>query len=162
MLPAPESGEVSAALLSELDRRITYTFGVPQAAATALAVLDGAGRPLTPAQIGERLLVASATMTSTLDLLEYRGWIRRTPNPADRRSVLVQITAEGQATADQLLPGIREIERRTMAGLSREERAQLLDLLARILQQSAELATRPPAPLEGRRNRPSRLGTPQS
>ena len=29
------------ALLSELERRVTRTFGVPQAAATALAVLDG-------------------------------------------------------------------------------------------------------------------------
>lgn len=150
------------ALLSELDRRIAHTFRMPQAAATALAVLDGAGQPLTPSEISERLLVASATMTSTLDLLEHRGWIRRTPNPEDRRSVLVQITPEGQAAADQLLPGIRELERRTMSGLSTEEQTQLLDLLARILKQSAELAAQPPEPLKGRRNRPARLGTPQS
>ena len=77
---------------------------MPQAAATALAVLDGASQPLTPSEISERLLVASATMTATLDLLEHRGWIRRTPNPEDRRSVLVRITVEGQAAADQLPP----------------------------------------------------------
>ena len=97
-----------------------------------------------------------------LDLLEHRGWIRRIPNPEDRRSVLVQITAEGQATASQLLPGIRELERRTMSGLTDDEKAQLLDLLDRILKQTAELAAQPPEPLTGRRNRPSRLGTPQS
>ena len=148
------------ALLSELDRRIAHTFGMPHAAATVLAVLDGADRPLTPSQISERLLIASATMTSTLDLLEHRGWIRRTPNPDDRRSVLVQIAAEGQAAADQLLPGIREIERRTMSGLTESEQAQLLDLLARILQRSAEIAAEPPEPLKGCRNRPPRLPTP--
>ena len=38
------------------------------------------------------MLVASATMTATLDLLERRGWIRRIPNPGDRRSVLIEIT----------------------------------------------------------------------
>lgn len=38
-----------------------------QPAATTLAVLDGAGGPLTPSQISERMLVASASTTATLD-----------------------------------------------------------------------------------------------
>ena len=54
-------------------------------------------------------------MTATLYLLERRGWIRRTPNPVDRRSVLVKITPDGRAAADQLLPGIRAIERSVMS-----------------------------------------------
>ena len=98
------------ALLGELDRRIAATFRISQAAATALAVIDGAGTPLTPSQVADRVLIASATMTATLDLLERRGWIRRVPNPADRRSVLIEITPEGRATTDQLLPGIRTVE----------------------------------------------------
>jgi hypothetical protein len=61
------------ALLGELDRRVRLTFGIPQAAATALAVIDGAGTPLTPSQVSDRVLIASATMTATLDLLEHRG-----------------------------------------------------------------------------------------
>ena len=28
-----------------------------------------------------------------LDTLEQRGWVRRTPNPDDRRSLLIEITA---------------------------------------------------------------------
>ena len=40
------------ALLGELDRRVAATFGISQAAATALAVIDGAGTPLTPSQVG--------------------------------------------------------------------------------------------------------------
>ena len=50
-------------------------------------------------------------MTATLDLLERRGWIRRVPNPDDRRSVLIEITPDGRAITDQLLPGIRALER---------------------------------------------------
>ena len=148
------------ALLGELDRHIAATFGITQAAATALAVIDGAGTPLTPSQVSERVLIASATMTATLDLLERRGWIRRVPNPADRRSVLVQITSEGRATADQLLPGIRAIERRILSALTHDERAHLLDLLAKILARAAEVAVRPPEPLHGQRNRPARLTPP--
>lgn len=55
------------ALLGELDRRVRMTFGIPQAAATALAVIDCAGAPLTPSQVSDRVLIASATMTATLD-----------------------------------------------------------------------------------------------
>ena len=145
------------ALLGELDRHIATTFGITQAAATALAVIDGAGTPLTPSQVSDRVLIASATMTATLDLLERRSWIRRIPNPADRRSVLIEITPDGRATTDQLLPGIRTIERSILSALTRDERAHLLDLLAKILTRTAQVAAGPPEPLHGQRNRPARL-----
>ena len=148
------------ALLGELDRCIAATFDMPQAAATALAVIDGAGAPLTPSQVSDRVLVASATMTATLDLLEYRGWIRRVPNPADRRSILIEITPDGRATADQLLPGIRTVERSVLSALTTDERAQLLDLLAKVLARAADVAAGPPEPLSGQRIRPARLDPP--
>ena len=85
-------------------------------------------------------------MTATLDLLERRGWIRRVPNPADRRSVLIEITPEGRATTDQLLPGIRTIERSILSALTRDERAHLLDLLAKILARAADVAADRPNP----------------
>jgi DNA-binding MarR family transcriptional regulator len=128
--------------------------------ATALAVIDGAGAPLSPSQVSDRVLVASATMTATLDLLERRGWIRRVPNPADRRSVLIEITPEGRATADQLLPGIRTLERSIMSALTAGERTHLLDMLAKVLARTAAVASGPPEPLHGQRNRPARLAPP--
>jgi DNA-binding MarR family transcriptional regulator len=148
------------ALLGELDRCIAATFDMPQAAATALAVIDGAAAPLTPSQVSDRVLVASATMTATLDLLEYRGWIRRIPNPADRRSVLIEITPDGRAAADQLLPGIRTVERSILSALTPGEREHLLDLLSKVLARATEVAAEPPEPLGGKRIRPIRSATP--
>lgn len=144
------------ALLLELDRCIAESFDMPQAAATALAVIEGADGPLTPSQISERVLVASATLTATLDLLEHRGWIVRLPNAADRRSVLVAVTEEGRSVTDRLLPGIRIVEREVMSGLSARERTQLLRLLDKVLAGAAEVAARPPTALQGRRRRPAR------
>jgi len=142
-------------------RFIRLTFGMPQAAATALAVIDGAGEPLTPSQVSDRVLIASATMTATLDLLEQRGWIRRMPNPADRRSVLVEITPAGRATTDQLLPGIRTLERGILSALTPDERAHLLDMLAKVLARTTEVAAdQQPEPLSGPRVRPARLSAP--
>ena len=147
------------ALLGEIERSIWLTAGIPHPAGTALAVIDGAGEPLTPSQVSDRVLVASATMTATLDLLERRGWIRRIPNPADRRSVLIEITPDGRATADQLLPGIRAVEKSILSALTPAERAQLLHMLAKILARTADVAAGQPEPLGGQRNRPTRLGS---
>ena len=148
------------AALMELDSRIVATFEVPHPAATMLAVLDGAGEPLTPSQISERVLVASASTTATLDLLERRGWVRRMPNPDDRRSTLVEITPAGRAVTDRLLPGIRAVERSAMDALTKSERVQFLALLGKVLGRLAELADEEPTPLDGERNRPARLGPP--
>jgi DNA-binding MarR family transcriptional regulator len=147
---------VGAAVLAELDRTIYASFGVAQPVITALAVIEGADGPLTPSEISERMLVASATMTATLDTLESRGWVARTPNPADRRSVLVTITDEGRATADQFLPGIRKVELALASKLTGKERDQLLTLMGKLLEGAAETAEHPPIPLEGRRKRPKR------
>ncbi len=146
------------AVLAELDRCIRESTDIKHPVFTALAVLDGAEKPLTPSEIAERVLVASATMTATLDALERRGWVRRTANPADRRSVLVEITSEGRAVADRVLPGIRAVEKSMMSALTAAERTQLVELLDKVLRRSAEVAAVAPIPLEGRRHRPDRLG----
>ena len=143
-------------VLIELDRTIMAAFDVAHPVVTALAVIEGAEGPLTPSEISERVLVASATMTATLDVLESRGWVVRAPNPTDRRSVLISITEEGRATADRFLPGIRAVELALMSSLTPKEREQLLRLLAKVLARAAEIAEEPVIPLEGRRNRPSR------
>src|SRR5205085_3898843 len=51
----------------------------------ALAVLDGAGEPLEPGVIAERLIITSGSTTSLLDTLEKAGLVRRTRHPDDRR-----------------------------------------------------------------------------
>lgn len=145
-----------AALNIEVERAMLASFGVPQSLLNSLAVIEGAERPLTPSEISERTLISSGTMTGTLDALEFNGWIRRIPNPDDRRSVFVEITDEGQAIADQFLPGIRVLERAVLAELSGAELVILLELLAKVLKGAAAVAGDDPIPLAGRRNRTSR------
>jgi DNA-binding MarR family transcriptional regulator len=143
-----------SALMQEIERCMLATFGVPQTVLNGLAIIDGAAAPLTPGDISERMLVSSATMTGTLDQLEYKGWVRRIPNPDDRRSVLVEITDEGTAIADRLLPGIRKIEQAVLGGLSPSERTALLRLLGKVLEGAHAVSSESPIVLEGRRVRP--------
>jgi DNA-binding MarR family transcriptional regulator len=164
----PDGDPVAAELLStlvrlgraidgEIDRAMEASIGYPQSILNTLAVIDGSAEPLTPSEISERALRSSATMTSILDTLERRDWVRRIPNPQDRRSVLIEISDDGRAVADQFLPGIRKIERAVLGDLSGAERATLMKLLAKVLDATAHVNAADPIPLEGRRNRPTRL-----
>lgn len=146
------------ALLAEIERFANAAQGISQTALNALAVIDGNGGPITPTEVSSRLLVPSATMTTTLDQLEDRGWITRAANPADRRSVLVETTADGREVVDQLLAGVASIQRATMTTLTDKERRQLFALLVKVADGAAEVAAQDPVPPTGRRNRPSRLG----
>jgi DNA-binding MarR family transcriptional regulator len=157
----PRAAELNATLIrtgqaleAEVNRAMLASIGAGQPLLNSLAVIEGADQPLTPSEISERTLTSSATITATIDALERRGWVRRVRNPDDRRSVLVEITDEGQAVTDRLLPGIRKLDVAIFAGLSSAERATLLRLLAKVLKQLAIVAAEPPIPLNGRRNRP--------
>jgi DNA-binding MarR family transcriptional regulator len=53
---------------------------------------------LSLSQIGERLQVTPATVTSAIDRLEADDLVRRVPHPNDARSTLAEITARGRRT----------------------------------------------------------------
>lgn len=56
----------------------------------------------TPKALNRSTQITSAGMTSTLDRLEAAGYVSRTTNPADRRSVLVGLTDAGWAFSETL------------------------------------------------------------
>jgi DNA-binding MarR family transcriptional regulator len=98
----------------------------------ALAVLDGAGQPLSPTAIAERLLVTTASVTSLLDTLERRNLVERQADPGDRRRLLVALTDEGRALVDRFLPEVVALQTAAMAHLSEPQRRQLLQLLTKV------------------------------
>ena len=123
----------------------------------ALAVIDGAGEPLEPGVIGERLLITSGSVTSLVDTLEKAGYVERRRHPDDRRKVLVEVTEQGSALVDAMLPSLHARERTIITeALDRGEQATLLALLARIQQSAREHADDPPD-RQASRNRPERL-----
>ena len=96
------------------NRQTREAYGLSQSAREVLAVVEGAGEPLEPTVISERLLTTTGTMTSLLGTLERRGLVRRTPHPDDRRKVLVHLTKEAQGIVDELLPSLHARERAVM------------------------------------------------
>ena len=104
--------------------------GLSAAGRQALAIIEGAGEPLSPTTIAERLIVTTATVTSLLDTLEKRGLVVRQPDPQDRRKLLVSVTDDARAIVDQFLPEVVALQTAVMAGLTEPQRQQLLRSLA--------------------------------
>jgi len=96
-----------------------------------LAALRRAGEPyqLSPGQLITQTLVTSGTMTNRIDRLAGRGLVRRLPDPADRRGVLVRLTNEGRARADAALDDLLDRERALLAGLDPVRRRELAAVL---------------------------------
>jgi DNA-binding MarR family transcriptional regulator len=137
----------AADLLMGLHNRLTLDdFQLSPSARQVLAVVDGAGEPLEPSVIAERVLITTGSMTSLLDNLEKRGLIRRLPHPGDRRKLLVAITPAAQAIVDALLPMLHARERDVMsAALSTREQQQLLHLVAKVQQAALAAQSEPPS-----------------
>jgi DNA-binding MarR family transcriptional regulator len=119
-------------LLSEIDRRRRTVVDLSASASQILAIVEGAGEPLPPHVIADRLLITSGTMTSLLDTLERRGLIRRVPHPSDRRKLLIDITDEAREILDRMLPRVHGAQRDAFAVLSDAECETLVGLLERV------------------------------
>ncbi|WP_055698020.1 MarR family winged helix-turn-helix transcriptional regulator [Streptomyces silaceus] len=73
-----------------------------------------------------------STVTKMLQRLEQAGHVRRRPDPADRRAVLVEATDASCGLLTQVERAWGELEGHTLAGLDDAERAELARLLARV------------------------------
>jgi DNA-binding MarR family transcriptional regulator len=100
-----------------------------------LSALRRAGPPfqLTPGVLLRATLVTSGTMTNRIDRLAASGYVRREPDPRDRRGVLVTLTDEGQEVVDAALDDLLAGERKLLAGLDAGQRHTLADLLRTLL-----------------------------
>ncbi len=62
---------------------------------TALSLIARTER-ITPSDLSERMNLTSGSVTAVLGRLEEAGFIARTPNPDDKRSVIVTARPSGQ------------------------------------------------------------------
>jgi DNA-binding MarR family transcriptional regulator len=107
--------------------------GLTPTSTSALATIERFG-PLTPSELAKLERVRRPTVTRTLGCLEREGLIERTPDPADGRSALVSVNADGRER-------LRRLRRRKNAYLARRMR----DMPAtdvRTLERAAEILER--------------------
>jgi len=123
-----------AALSPHVDRGLR-DLNLTGAQFNALLVLRDAGPDGLPlSEVGRRLVVTKANVTGLIDRLERQGLVRRDPAaaPDDRRVTHARLTEKGGALLEEALPRRRQVLAETFAGLTTEEKAQLIALLTRL------------------------------
>jgi DNA-binding MarR family transcriptional regulator len=124
------------ARLLDLARRDAFTaHAIEPWEFDVLAALRRAGAPyqLSPGQLLRETMVTSGTMTNRIDRLGERGLVERSPDPRDRRGVLVGLTAAGKRAVDGAFESLLASERDLLAELSATERRDLTRLLKRLM-----------------------------
>jgi DNA-binding MarR family transcriptional regulator len=120
----------------DLARRAAFTAqGIEPWEFDVLAALRRAGKPyqLSPGRLIRETLVTSGTMTNRVDRLAARGFVRRSPDPSDRRGVLVGLTPAGRRTVDAAFEGLIDRERALLEALPAAERPRLAALLKTLM-----------------------------
>jgi len=99
-----------------------------------LLQLAGPPHQMSPTELSEIVLRSSGGMTQILDRLEKLGLVRRSPDPSDRRKVLVGLTAVGLRTAARVNESYLEARERLLEPLSGVELEQLDGAIHRLLE----------------------------
>ncbi|NUP21184.1 MAG: MarR family transcriptional regulator [Streptomyces sp.] len=95
----------------------------------ALNILQLSGA-MSPGQLAERTGLTTGPTTRLIDRLEQAGYVRRAPDPGDRRKVVVEPVGE-PAELDRVLAPARQRVGEILAGYTPEQLDVLFDYFTR-------------------------------
>ena len=89
--------------------------------------------PDSQAELGRRTRIDRSDIVAALNDLAERGFVERSPDPGDRRRNIVTMTDSGARHLAELDRRLDTAQEELLAGFSAAERAELVELLTRIL-----------------------------
>jgi DNA-binding MarR family transcriptional regulator len=131
-------------MVDAFDEAVAAHLGVNRTDLRCLDVLLRLGSA-APGRLGADLGLTTGSVTAMLDRLERLGYLTRTPDPSDRRKVVVRATPVAAERAQTIYGPLVDEAQRFLAGYSAAE----LELLLGFLRQSRELQERHLARLRG-------------
>ena len=135
-----EKGE--AYKMAEIDERLLWNLGdaghviyhrsEERSSQKRILILLSKTGVITQRELTERLRVQSASSSEILTKMEQSGWICRTENGKDRRTMDVALTPEGEREAAAAEEQIKAAHREMFACLEEEEKESLLVILEKL------------------------------
>jgi MarR family transcriptional regulator, organic hydroperoxide resistance regulator len=126
----PEPKDVSDRIVLEIRKFIAGAifFNTKTAESVGLGVTDMQTihmlqlyGPSTPSRLAEWTGLSSGGVTVALDRLERAGYVRREPNPADRRSLLVALVPGRTRKIEALYKDVEAITRRSFGSFPQRD-----------------------------------------
>ena len=123
------------------DTLAEFGLNVGEWAVLGSLVRAGAPHQRSPGQLAKAFDLTSGAMTNRLDRLETEEFIRRLPDPDDRRGVIVELTPKGRDVWQRAVGAQAAKESFVASSLDSSEQQQLNALLRRMVQTSEQAAT---------------------
>lgn len=119
-------------------------FGITGPQLTTLRVVRRL-QPVSTGALARAACIGYATQTGILDRLEERGYVTRTRQPADRRTIIVKMTKAGEQLLDMAPSLLQPRFRDELQRMSELDRTTLLNTLLQVAglmeAESIEVAT---------------------
>src|SRR6187401_826010 len=110
---------------------VAIRFGLSESDVEALSVLLDSGAA-TAGRLSELMGLTTGAVTRVIDRLEQAGYVRRTPDPADRRRVVVELVPTKMAAIEAAMEGYGEKTASELGRYSDAELAVINDFLSRM------------------------------
>ncbi len=110
-------------------------FGLDLTEYRAMSHLSQEGEPYrsSPSKLARRMELTSGSVTNRLDRLERAGFVRRLPDPDDRRGIVIELTDKGRETYTRAVGVQAKKEELVASALTEREKRQLNALLRRLM-----------------------------
>jgi DNA-binding MarR family transcriptional regulator len=122
--------------IDRLDQAAADRYGLNRTDMRALDILGRAG-PLAPTALARLLGFTTGGVTTVLDRLEQAGYVRRRPDPGDRRRQLVETTQATAARDEEVFGDLIRGTRDLLAGYTDDQLLVIRDFLDRVRQLTA-------------------------
>lgn len=122
----------TAKIENQLRARLRQQFDSTLPRFDLMAQLDRNPEGLRMTSLSERLMVSCGNVTGVTDQLEREGLVVRTPDPMDRRVIIVSLTPAGVKKFKVLAKSHEEWIIELLGGVSRDDKQKLFTLLQRL------------------------------
>lgn len=128
----------ASASITKMVKRDMDSYGVNPTEFMVLELLYNKG-PQAIQVIGNKVLLASSSITYVIDQLEKKNFVTRKQNPEDRRVTLVSLTEAGQKLMSEIFPQHSSVIQELFEDLTEDELAKLADEIKTIGYKATDL-----------------------
>ena len=131
MLPWTLITEIYWLTYKLLERRFFPT-GVSVSQARVLGLLYFSKKPMKPSRLATLLFQETQSITGILQRIETKRWVRRLPDPEDRRAVGLELTDKGRDLAKRVVAISEDLYGEVFGPLNARERESMERVLRKL------------------------------
>lgn len=98
---------------------------------SALGYIDNAGGAATPKALAGNLYITTGSATALIDRMVDAGLVARQPHPTDRRSILLELTDQGQSLMELIIARYAEATQAALGETSARQTKSIGNFVSR-------------------------------